>query len=175
MKADELIDAYAHGQRDFSGANLSNAYLRCTNLRDANLRDADLRGADLSNADLRGADLSNAYLRCTNLRNADLRGADLFNADLHGADLFNANLFDANLSGANLSGARGVVSFGPVGQLRRIGCAVSHDGGPRIQLGCFWGTLDAACAAIRDKYGDGSAYENLVRAACAALEEEIKR
>tara|TARA_R110000772_G_scaffold13110_5_gene39166 strand:+ start:1538 stop:1960 length:423 start_codon:yes stop_codon:yes gene_type:complete len=140
MKADELIDAYARGQRDFVGANLSGARLSGADLSSANLFDADLSNADLSGANLSG----------TNLRGANLRGADLCDA-------------------------RSVVSFGPVGRLRRIGCAVSHDGGPRIQLGCFWGTLDAACAAIRDKYGDGSAYENLVRAACAALEEEIKR
>ena len=110
----------------------------------ANLRGADLRGADLSGANLRGANLS-------------------------GADLSGANLRGAYLSGADLSGAKNIVSFGPVGDDFRIGYAVQHEEGPRVQLGCFWGTLDEACAAIAAKYGDASTYEALVRAACAVL------
>ena len=125
---------------------------------------ADLRGADLSGADLRGAYLSGAYLH-----GADLSGANLSEADLSGAYLNGANLRRAYLNGANLYGAKNIVSFGPVGKDLRIGYAVQHEEGPRVQLGCFWGTLDEACAAIATKYGDASTYEALVRAACAVL------
>jgi hypothetical protein len=65
-----------------------------------------------------------------------------------------------------------IVSFGPVGNNRRIGYAVAHDDGPRVQLGCFWGTLDDACTAIVKEYGEASAYEALVRAACAVVKEK---
>ena len=122
-----------------------------------NFRDADLTGANLSSANL-----SSAYLS----------GADLSGANLSSANLSSAHLSGAYLSGAHLSGASGVVEFGPVGSKRRIGFAVAHDDGPRVQLGCFWGTLDSTTDAIRAKYGENSAYENLVRAACAVLMEQ---
>jgi hypothetical protein len=76
------------------------------------------------------------------------------------------------LSGANLSRAVGIMSFGPVGCERRIGYAVAHDDGPRVQLGCFWGTLEKALSATITKYGEASAYEALVRAACAVVMEK---
>jgi hypothetical protein len=160
---------------DLRGANLSGADLSGVDLRGANLSGADLYGANLYGADLSGADLSGAYLRGADLSEADLseaylRGAYLRGADLSGADLSEADLRGADLSGADLSEAKSIVSFGPVGKKRRIGYAVAHHGGPRIQLGCFWGTLDEACAAIEKKYGENSTYEQLVRAACAALE-----
>ena len=79
---------------------------------------------------------------------------------------------NAYLRGANLSGAVGIVSFGPVGNERRIGYAVEHDDGPRVQLGCFWSTLEEACTAIVENYREGSKYEALVRAACAVVTDK---
>ena len=154
---------------NLSGANLICANLSCADLSGADLCGADLRGANLSGANLICANLICANLICANLSCADLSGADLCGADLRGANLRGANLSGANLSGANLICACGIISFGPIGSELRIGYAVAHRNGPRIQLGCFWGTLDKACAAIVEKYRDGSSYEALVRAACAAL------
>jgi len=147
---------------DLSGADLSGA-----NLSMANLSMADLSGANLSRAYLSGANLSGANLSGANLSRADLSGANL-----SGANLSRANLSMAYLSGAYLSRAGNFISFGPIGRDRRIGYAVLHDDGSRVQLGCFWGTLDEACKAIAAKYGESSSYEALVRAACAALEAE---
>ena len=62
---------------NLSGADLSDANLRCANLSDADLSDADLRRADLSDADLSDADLRRADLSDANLSDADLRRADL--------------------------------------------------------------------------------------------------
>ena len=136
-----------------------------TDLKWANLKWANLRGAYLNDANLRGANLSEAYLDDANLSGADLRWANLSGANLRGA-----NLSGAYLNDANLRGAKSIISFGPVGRERRIGYAVKHEDGPKVQLGCFWGSLDAAAAAIRAKYGENSTYESLVRAACAALD-----
>ena len=88
-----------------------------------------------------------------------------------GANLRGANLRGAGLSGADLYYAKGVVSFGPVGREKRIGHAVANDGGPRVKLGCFWGPLTDALAAIEAKYGAGSSYAALVSAAGAVLTE----
>ena len=80
-----------------------------------------------------------------------------------------ANLSGADLTEANLAGAKGIVSFGPVGQGGRIGYAVAGPDGPRVYLGCFSGSRDETCKAIRKKYGKNSAYELLVNAACRTL------
>ena len=96
MNAEELLKAYAGGQRYFEGADLKGA-----NLKGAYLRSADLGGADLGGAYLRSADLGDANLGGANLRGANLKGADLGGAYLEGADLGGANLGGANLGGAN--------------------------------------------------------------------------
>ena len=53
MTRDELLAAYAKGERNFRHANIGGA----------DLRDAYLSGANLSGADLSGTDLRSAYLR----------------------------------------------------------------------------------------------------------------
>ena len=148
----------------------------------ANLAGADLAGADLARADLAGANLAGADLAGANLARADLAGAYLAGADLAGANLARANLAGANLAraylagaylaGANLARANGIqgfASFGPVGKDRRYGWATVEDGAVKIRLGCFAGDLEKTCAAIVAKYGEGSTYEALVRAAVTEM------
>jgi len=119
---------------------------------------ADLSGAYLRGADLSGADLSGAYLR-----GAYLRGADLSGAYLRGADL----------SGADLSGAEGIMSFGPIGETKRIGYAwLDKDDKAVIMLGCHVGNLKDTVGAIRSKYGLKSNYENVIKACVKSLEEQ---
>jgi uncharacterized protein YjbI with pentapeptide repeats len=67
---------------------------------------ADLSGAYLCEANFEGADFTGARLRKTHLGKAQLRGANLKGADLSGAFLSSAMLYDANLSSANLSDAQ---------------------------------------------------------------------
>jgi GTP-binding protein len=100
MTAEELLAAYAVGERNFSGAEL-----RGDNLRGAELRGADLSGANLDEADLDGANLSRANLSRANLDGANLSRANLSRANLGGANLDGADLSGANLDGADLSGA----------------------------------------------------------------------
>ena len=47
MNAEELLKAYAGGQRYFEGADLKGANLKGADLKSANLKGADLKGADL--------------------------------------------------------------------------------------------------------------------------------
>jgi uncharacterized protein YjbI with pentapeptide repeats len=150
---------------NLSRADLSSAVLSGADLRDADLSRADLSGADLSRADLRDSDLSRADLRDAVLKDADLSRVVLRDAVLRDADLSGAVLRDADLSRVVLSGADGIVSFGPVGNKRRIGYAVRH-GVAMVQLGCFWGTEKAALVAVKAKYGSRSTYAALVVAAC---------
>lgn len=134
----------------------------------ANLSGADLSKADLSEANLSEANLSEADLYRADLIGANLSGADLYRANLFGANLYRADLSRTNLTGADLTGACGIISFGPIGEQRRIGYIIN---GPTImvQLGCFYSTLGEALAAIALKYGNNSKYAALVIAAAATL------
>ncbi len=127
MNVEELLEKYAAGVLDFSGADLSEANLcgvklsgvnlSCAklsvinlsgaNLSEANLSDAKLNVARLSGANLISAILNNSSLNVANLIRADLsraqlRGASLIRAELIRAELSRADLFEANLSGADL-------------------------------------------------------------------------
>ncbi|NJR62385.1 MAG: pentapeptide repeat-containing protein [Cyanobacteria bacterium CRU_2_1] len=117
MRADELLERYRRGERDFRGVNLRGIYLRDVRMRDVDLSCADLRGAslmsvDFSGANLHRADLSGAFLIHANLRSvnftqANLTKAFLILANLHQSCLTEANLSQANLTKANLSEVTG--------------------------------------------------------------------
>ncbi len=115
--AQHLIDGYAHGDRDFEGAKLSEADLHNAILRGVNLSEALLDRALLTRTDLRGADLSWADLSGANLGGADLRGAILTRADLSGADLRHANLLRADVSLATLDGVQWAGAIAPDGSV----------------------------------------------------------
>ena len=85
MTAEELLERYAAGERDFSGINVREAYLE---------------GAVLT-----GINLSRANLQVANLKNAILDGAILQNTILFESNIECASLMDANLTGANLQQA----------------------------------------------------------------------
>ena len=130
----------------------------------------EVQGETLCGADLREAVLYGANLRGAVLYGASLRGAKLRGADLYGADLREADLREADLYGASLRGAKGVISFGPIGSERRIAFAYI-DGGVQTRIGCFSGDHNAAIAAIQEKYGPHSTYEMMLRTAVWALAE----
>lgn len=100
MNVTEVLEQYAAGIRDFSGAHLAQV-----NLSGANLGGADLSGANLSVANLSGANLSGTNLSRANLNVARLSGANLTKANLTQANLNVANLIQANLKEANLTQA----------------------------------------------------------------------
>ena len=104
---------------------------------------------------------------------ADLSGAFLYGADLRGAVMREADLYGAILRGADLSGTTGIASIGPVGRHGRIIYAVAHDEGPRIQAGCWWGTVDDTIARIEADYANDPAardrYIAAVRLAAALV------
>ena len=110
MDAEELLQKYAAGQRQFHSVNL-----RGIDLQGVNLSEIDFYNADLTGADLNDANLSKANLRGTKLVRASFTNANLSElkdchslnlswADLSGADLSQANLDGANLKRADLTG-----------------------------------------------------------------------
>lgn len=107
--AQQLVDAYANGQRNFRTRNLSLIHLQHVDLSSANFHDADfnqarLTGVNFQKSDLGGANFGRANLQRVNLRDTNLVGATFTNADLAQADLRGANLSFASLKNANLRG-----------------------------------------------------------------------
>jgi uncharacterized protein YjbI with pentapeptide repeats len=100
MTAEELLERYASGERDFSGVNLD---------------DVDVSGRDLQGINLNGSSLNQFFADGTNLSQSDLSMVCLYqggledrilrNTNLSRSDLGSCNLRRANLEGANLEGA----------------------------------------------------------------------
>jgi uncharacterized protein YjbI with pentapeptide repeats len=118
MTAEELLERYAAGERDFSGIkfersmdledteisgiNLSNSTLIRANLSGANLRKANLSGANLGGSCLENTNLKQANLSGVILSNGSLMGANLTKADLSSADLMACGLANINLTDARV-------------------------------------------------------------------------
>jgi hypothetical protein len=106
------------------------------------------------------------------LQDADLRDANLRGAYLTGSDLTGADLTGAYLTGAYLTGAKSIIQWqSPQGE-KRICYSVKHTDCIMHKLGCFWGNTDEATSAIREKYGDNSMYEQMLKLNAQALEVE---
>ena len=115
MKAEEVLEQYTAGSREFSaldlreinlsGANLSEASFSHADLSVANLAGANFSRTDFSHANLSAAKLNSANLSKTKLNHAILNLANLTMADLRGANFVQAELIRAELTRADLSGA----------------------------------------------------------------------
>jgi uncharacterized protein YjbI with pentapeptide repeats/uncharacterized protein YdcH (DUF465 family) len=105
VTAEEFLQWFKEGKRNFTGINLSGVDLSGSTLKYRSLSGANLQGLDLTAANLSQANLSKTSLKGAKLMRAQLTGADLSETDLSGADLQGANLSQANLRGANLNQA----------------------------------------------------------------------
>ncbi|WP_017324757.1 pentapeptide repeat-containing protein [Synechococcus sp. PCC 7336] len=108
LPAEELLEQYRLGKRDFSRIDLSRSQLKQVDLSEANFSGANLthtkfEGVKLSRAIFRGAHLGRATFTAADLASADLRGADLEQMQLQASCLTDANLVRANLNQADLS------------------------------------------------------------------------
>lgn len=112
ISAEEFLQRYEEGERDFTGINLTGVDLSGktldsnVSLSQANLSSANLANAKLTGVNLIGANLQGASLKSTNLQSADLIEVNLSGANLTKAILYSARLIQANFSQANLSEAK---------------------------------------------------------------------
>ena len=114
MTAEELLERYAAGERDFSGVEIDFARFNDAKLSSINLSGAILFGAKLNRANLSRANLGSAWLEDANLCRANLSHAIvsegilvesiLIGADLSFVDLTECPLIDANFTRARLNG-----------------------------------------------------------------------
>ena len=123
MIAEELLERYAAGERNFSGIriqakayeqtfsgqDLSNVNLAGSvlsgNWNGVNLSSALLFGVQGDGWDLQGADLTSANLRGTLFAECNLTNCNFSNACLNGVYFTQVIIDGVNFSGANLSGA----------------------------------------------------------------------
>jgi uncharacterized protein YjbI with pentapeptide repeats len=104
MTAEELLERYAAGERDFSGVDLSDEDLSLAQLPEIILRDCILDQTVFDSCDLSYGNLSGSYLFQSSFDGTKLRKANLIGANLAESSFRNAILDDANLSCTNLSG-----------------------------------------------------------------------
>ncbi|WP_445279903.1 toll/interleukin-1 receptor domain-containing protein [Streptomyces sp. DSM 118148] len=114
--AEEVVEAYKHGHRDFSSIKLTDADFSRSNLRGASFLSASLKGANFADAylthtqfkaaDLEQANFSRAAFNATDLIGASFVRAIMFRTDLTGAALNRADLTGADLRYASLGNAR---------------------------------------------------------------------
>ncbi|MGB3293511.1 MAG: pentapeptide repeat-containing protein [Phormidesmis sp.] len=88
MTAEELLQCYAAGERDFEGIEIA---------RDRDIKGGSYTSTDLSGVNLSGANFRNAALNYINLERVNLEGANLSQAGLYKTSLVRANLRAANL------------------------------------------------------------------------------
>ena len=105
ISAEEFLQRYEDGERDFTGINLAGVNLSGKSLIRVNFNLANLQEANLSLTDMNNAELSQANLSGANLTKANLQSAKLLQANLNKTKLNEANLNAANLTAANLLGA----------------------------------------------------------------------
>ena len=91
-------------------------------------------------------------------------------ADLRGADLRGADLSGAYLRGADLSGAKNIKAF-QCGEYNRISFAIKWESEVMFKIGCFWGNTEKAILKVKEKYGENSYYEKLIKLYTEMLEE----
>ncbi|MBK1986829.1 pentapeptide repeat-containing protein [Sphaerospermopsis aphanizomenoides BCCUSP55] len=101
MTIEELLEKYATGVLDFSGADLAEVNLSGIKLSGVNLSDANLSVANLSGINLTDANLSYAKLNVARLSGANLAGAILNNSSLNVANLIRADLTRTQLRQAS--------------------------------------------------------------------------
>lgn len=105
QSAEELLERYAAGERNFYAASLAGVDLSGRDLRNARFEAANLEGANLRGANLYGANLMRARLRRADLVRSDASLANFEEAQLFGSDFSSANLEGATFRGANATAA----------------------------------------------------------------------
>ena len=104
-KAQQLLELYHGGERNFQAIELIGAELNGAFLCDADFSQAEMMLASLNEVSMEQTKLNHAFLSGADLIDACLYKAELIKANLVGADLTQANLTEANLTGCNLGGA----------------------------------------------------------------------
>lgn len=102
---EELLRRYASGERNFPGAELSDADLAGVTLDGAKFgRFSWFHGANFEGASLRGVSFQECNVKCACFRHADLTGASFDLAAVEAADFKGASLKGASFVGATCYG-----------------------------------------------------------------------
>ncbi|MEM7557166.1 MAG: pentapeptide repeat-containing protein [Cyanobacteria bacterium P01_A01_bin.84] len=104
-KAQQVLELYGTGERNFQAIELIGAELNGAFLCNADFSHAEMMLASLNEVSMERTKLNQAYLSGVDFIGAYLHRAELIKANLVGADLSGANLSNANLTGCNLGGA----------------------------------------------------------------------
>jgi uncharacterized protein YjbI with pentapeptide repeats len=98
MNAEEFLQRYKDGERNFSGVDLQGA-----ELGHAVFEDVDLSNSNLENANLRWTELGNVNLSGSNLRNIYLEGAQWYRLRIREVNMSGAQLDHTNIENCDLT------------------------------------------------------------------------
>ncbi|MBV6627419.1 MAG: pentapeptide repeat-containing protein [Rivularia sp. (in: Bacteria)] len=102
MTAEELLEQYEKGERDFSGVDLTKASLEECRLNGINFSQAILRQVSMAFVELVNVNLEGADLTDIEVFDVSWRECNLQSANLERAILVESTLEDINLTKANL-------------------------------------------------------------------------
>jgi uncharacterized protein YjbI with pentapeptide repeats len=105
MKAEDILEKYATGAREFSGSQLSETSLSGATLSGADFSQSRFHRANLSLAKLAGVNFRQVICSQINFTGATLTLADFTRAELSGTNFSKAELTRAKFGGATLQGA----------------------------------------------------------------------
>ena len=88
----------------------------------------------------------------------------------NGKKTLEGTLLDAPKEGADLSGAKNIKAF-QCGECNRISFAIKWESEVMFKIGCFWGNTEKAILKVKEKYGENSYYEKLIKLYTEMLEE----
>ena len=80
------------------------------------------------------------------------------------------DLRGVDLRGAYLIGAKNIKAF-QCGECNRISFAIKWESEVMFKIGCFWGNTEKAILKVKEKYGENSYYEKLIKLYTEMLEE----
>ncbi|MFB2898105.1 pentapeptide repeat-containing protein [Aerosakkonemataceae cyanobacterium BLCC-F50] len=108
VSAEEILEYYEAGERNFSEARLKNISLDNVTLTDINLQGAMISHINLINVDLRAANFQSARIVDVNVTKVNLNKANLNNVQIQGTQLSQINLTAASLRKATLAFVRNI-------------------------------------------------------------------
>lgn len=98
MNAEEFLQRYEEGERNFSGTDLRGA-----KLGHAVFQDVDLSNSNLENVNLSWSELGSVDLSSSNLRNIYLEGAQWYRLKIREVDMSGAQLDHTNIENCDLT------------------------------------------------------------------------
>jgi len=146
---------------DFRNSDVCYSRFLYCKMRKATFNDATLTGVNFYRTDLKRADFSGAELDTVTFSDCNLWAADFTDVDLSRVTFHHCAMVGMIISrDLYLVGERPFLKVSDVGSEQEPVMLFVTDKGPMVQRGCFFDTLDAFGAAVRNNSSHFDLHEN---------------